>query len=152
MRTSTCQKQTYQNIKVDSLGTNNLEESAGRVDGWPSRNFLLLVAWFWKQLWLLLNLINRSTSLVHKCTPVWAFSMFFLFLMWCKVKLAEVCWGVLLLSFQIELSLAVPFALTRFWDKKKKKRAAETVLVTNKPSETLPPVFKHPPTPTSELR
>ena len=30
----------------------------------------------------------------------------------------------------------MPFALTRVRDKKKKKRAAETVLVTNKPSES----------------
>ena len=37
---------------------------------------------------------------------------------------------------KIEISLAVPFALTRVRDKKKKKRAAETVLVTNKPSES----------------
>ena len=37
---------------------------------------------------------------------------------------------------KIEISLAVPFALTRVQDKKKKKRAAETVLVTNKPSES----------------
>ena len=37
---------------------------------------------------------------------------------------------------KIEISLAVPFALTRVWDKKNKKRAAETVLVTNKRSES----------------
>ena len=37
---------------------------------------------------------------------------------------------------KIEISLAVPFALTRVRDKKKKKRAAETVLVTNKRSES----------------
>ena len=68
-------------LKVDSLGTNNLEESTGRVDGWPSRNFLLLVAWFWKQLSLLLSPINRLTSLVHMCTPAWAPAC-----SWCDAK------------------------------------------------------------------